>query len=51
MEKRSMLQYVSNLFIPCLEDLVLSLQIMEVIKNTRWSSFCYGVYAFLHQLI
>ncbi len=29
-----------NLFIPCLEDLVLSLKIMEAIQSTRFSSFC-----------
>ncbi len=37
-----------NLFIPCLEDLVLSLKIMEAIQSTRFSSFCCGVYSFLH---
>ncbi len=31
--------------IPCLEDLVLSLKIMEAIQSTRFSS---GVYSFLH---
>ncbi len=35
---------VANLFIPCLEHLVLSLKIMEAIQ----SSFCCGVYSFLH---
>ncbi len=38
----------ANLFIPCLEDLVLSLKIMEAIQSTRFSSFCCGVYSFLH---
>ncbi len=33
---------------PCLEDLVLSLKIMEAIQSTRFSSFCCGVYPFLH---
>ncbi len=32
----------------CLEDLVLSLKIMEAIQSTRFSSFCCGVYSFLH---
>ncbi len=41
-------QNVANLFIPCLEDLVLSLKIMEAIQSTRFSSFCCGVYSFLH---
>ncbi len=36
------------LVIPCLEDLVLSLKIMEAIQSTRFSSFCCGVYSFLH---
>ncbi len=31
-------------FISCLEDLVLSLKIMEVIQSTRFSSFCCAVY-------
>ncbi len=31
-----------------LEDLVLSLKIMEAIQSTRFSSFCCGVYSFLH---
>ncbi len=35
-------------FIPCLENLVLSLKIMEAIQSTRFSSFCCGVYSFLH---
>ncbi len=39
---------VTNLFIPCLEDLVLSLKIMEAIQSTRFSSFCCGVNSFLH---
>ncbi len=30
-------QNVANLFIPCLEDLVLSLKIMEAIQSTRFS--------------
>ncbi len=35
--------------LPCLEDLVLSLEIMEAIQSTRFSSFCCGVYfVFLH---
>ncbi len=34
--------------IPSLEDLVLSLKIMEAIQSTRFSSFCCGVYSFLH---
>ncbi len=37
-----------NLLIPCLEDLVLSLKIMEAIQSTRFSSFFCGVYSFLH---
>ncbi len=35
-------------FIPCLEDMVLSVKIMEAIQSTRFSSFCCGVYLFLH---
>ncbi len=35
---------VANLFIPCLEDLVLSLKIMEAIQRTRFSSLCCEVY-------
>ncbi len=31
-----------------LEDSVLSLKIMEAIQSTRFSSFCCGVYSFLH---
>lgn len=37
--KRLMLQNVANLFIPCFEDLVLSLQIMEAIQSTRCTVF------------
>ncbi len=40
-----------HLFIPCLEDLVLSLKIMEAIQSTRFSSFCCGVYSFCITLI
>ncbi len=36
-------QVEHHLFIPCLEDLVLSLKIMEAIQSTRFSSFCCGV--------
>ncbi len=36
-----------QLFIPCQEDLVLSLKIMEAIQSTRFSSLCCGVYSFL----
>ncbi len=46
--KKIDLANVTNLFIPCLEDLVLSLKIMEAIQSTRCSSFCCGVYSFLH---
>lgn len=45
--KKIMLQYVANLFTPCLEDLVLSLKITVVIQNTRCSSFLlWGVFIF-----
>ncbi len=46
---QSLRRNVANVFIPCLEDLVLSLKIMEAIQSTRFSSFCCGVYSFLHQ--
>ncbi len=46
--KKIDLENVTNLFVPCLEDLVLSLKIMEAIQSTRFSSFCCGVYSFLH---
>ncbi len=46
--KKIDLENIANLFIPCLEDLVLSLKIMEAIQSTRFSSFCCGVYSFLH---
>ncbi len=48
MEKDRSGQMLPNLFIPCLEDLVLSLKIMEAIQSTRFSSLCCGVYSFLH---
>lgn len=42
-----MLKYFANLFISFIEDLVLSLQIMKVIKHTRFSSFLvWGVFMF-----
>lgn len=43
-----MFQCVAN--IECLEVLVLSLKITEVIPNSKLISFCSGVYSFLHQL-
>ncbi len=46
--KKIDLANVANLFIPCLEYLVLSLKIMEAIQSTRFSSFFCGVYSFLH---
>ncbi len=47
-EWKKIWQNVANLFIPCLEDLVLSLKIMEAIQSTRFCSFCSGVYSFSH---
>lgn len=49
-EKKKMLQYVISLSILCLDDLVLSLQIMEVIPNTKCSSKVIINLTFMHVL-